>query len=138
MATLQDAIDQIQAVVGAVSGIRKAPDEPPDQLNEFPFAVCMAASGSFRVGPPEIMQGVHTLVLEVHVARRDLTRDIQRLMPFAKSVPAAILAAYAAGTLTAVQVIGGIRYELGALGWGGFETLGLRFWIEDVKTQDTL
>jgi hypothetical protein len=135
---LQDVIDQVQAVVRAVSGMVKAPDEPPDQLNQFPFAVCYAGTGDLHIGPPEVMHGMHTLVLEVHVARRDLTRDVQRAMPFVDTVPAALFAAYAAGTLTALDAMGHIRYEFRPLGWGGVATLGFRFWIDGVKVQDTL
>lgn len=136
MATLQDAIDEIQAEVRDVAGMRAAPDEPPDSMNHFPFAVCYAHTGSYRIGPPDTMHGIHELYLEVHVARKDLERDIAAAMPFAKSVPDAIFSAYAAGSLTAVEVIQRIAYEFGPMTWGGVLTLGFRFTIEGVKTQD--
>lgn len=138
MATLQGAIDQIQAVVGAVSGIKAAPDEPPDQINFFPFAVCYARTGRYSIGPPDTMHGIHVLWLEIHVARGAdrLDNDVAKAMAFAKSVPDAIFGAYKAGTLTALEVIQGISYEFGPLDWGGAPTLGFRFIIEGVKTQD--
>jgi hypothetical protein len=37
---LQDAIEKIQSIAGAVSGIRAAPEYLPEQLNVFPFLVC--------------------------------------------------------------------------------------------------
>jgi hypothetical protein len=138
MATLQEAISQIQAEVKGISGIREAPETPPDQINQFPFAICFARTGEYRIGPAGVMTGIHTIVLELHVARKDLTRDVPTAMKYAKSIPLAIIAALFEGTLTAIATLGTIRYEFGPLGWGGAETIGFRFYIDGVKTQDTI
>ena len=139
MATLQAAITQIQAQVAAISGIRKAPDEPPAQINQFPFAVCFSERGEYETGSPTgNMRGLHDIVIELHVARKDLPRDYRSAMQFAKSIPNAIFSANAARTLTAISTHGEITYEFGQLDWGDTPTLGFRFVIEDVKTQDAL
>jgi len=138
MATLQKAIDQIQTEVGAISGIRAAPDEPPDQISVYPFAVCFADNGTYDIGPPEVMTGLHTITLELHIARKDLTRDVQKAMVYAKSIPNAIYKGFTDGNLAAIATLSTIRYEFGALGWGGIDTLGFRFFIEGVKTQDAI
>jgi len=49
MATLQSAIDEIQTEVRALSGIRSAPDEPPDQMGAYPFAVAYAGKGVWEL-----------------------------------------------------------------------------------------
>ena len=68
MATLQAAITQIQALTEAVSGVRAAPDEPPDQISHFPFVACFPESGYYTPGAPAgMMQGLHNIVVEVHV-----------------------------------------------------------------------
>jgi len=138
MATLQEAISQIQAEIKAISGIREAPETPPESINQFPFALCFARTGEYTIGPPEMMTGIHTIVLELHVARKDLTRDVPTAMKYAKSIPLAILVALMNRTLTAISTMERIRYEFGPLGWGGAETIGFRFYIENVMTQDLI
>lgn len=138
MATLQAAIDEIQAQVATVSGIRAAPDEPPEAINAFPFAVCYASSGRYSIGPPDVMHGMHSIILEVHVARVDLARDVGRAMGYAKSIPNRVFYALKAGTLPALETIGAIRYEFGAMMYAGQKTLGFRFTLENVKTDDLI
>jgi hypothetical protein len=138
MATLQEAINQIQAEVKAISGIREAPEVPPEGMDHFPFAICFARTGEYTIGPAGVMTGMHTIVLELHVVRKDLTRDIPAAMKYAKSIPLAILVALMNRTLTAISTMERIRYEFGPLGWGATETIGFRFYIDGVKTQDTI
>ena len=138
MATLQAIIDEIQDQVGAISGIRGAPDEPPDSINAFPFAVAYVESGEYLIGPPQVMTGLHTIIVELHVARKDLKRDVAQVMLYAKSVPNAIFAAHADSTFTAFQTLTGIRYEFGPLDWGDLQTIGFRFRLEGVKSQDEI
>jgi hypothetical protein len=138
MATLQEAISQIQAEVKGISGIREAPETPPDQINQFPFAICFARTGEYTIGPPEMMTGTHTIVLELHVARKDLTRDVPAAMKYAKSIPLAILMAVMNHTPTAFATLERIRYEFGPLNWGATETIGFRFYIEGIMTQDLI
>jgi hypothetical protein len=136
MATLQDAINAIQDVVGGVSGIRSAPDYAPDQLSTFPFALAFARTGTFEVGPVGMGKGLHTIVVEVHVARKDLPRDIQAAMAFSDAVPLALLADTTLGGV--VSTFTNIRYEFGPMLWGKLETLGFRFYVEGIKLQTGL
>lgn len=139
MATLQDAIVQIQALVSGISGIRGAPDEPPDQISHYPFAVCFPESGVYEAGVPAgCMQGLHDIVVELHVARKDLPRDYRKAIAYAKSIPNAILNALGTVNLDTVSTVGFIRYEFGVLNWGETPTMGFRFVLESVKTTDTL
>lgn len=138
MATLQQVIDQIQTQVRAVTGIRKAPDEPPEQLNYFPFAVCYARTGELRIGPPDLLHGVHEIWLEIHVARKDLARDVTAVMPYGDSVPDAIFGAYADGTFTTMDAMGNIAYSFGPMAWGGVDTIGWRFRLQGVKVQNAI
>ena len=136
MSIIQDIVDQLQAEVRDVAGIRAAPDEPPDSMNHFPFAVCHARSGHYHLGTTDQVNGIHEIWLEVHIARTQLDRDVQAVMDFGDTIPMAIWSAYEAGTLTALKTFQGISYEFGPMLWGGVPTLGFRFTIEGVKTQD--
>lgn len=68
-------------ILGALSGVRKAPDNPPDSLNHFPFAVCWVRDYVYskeRLGNL-FSNGNHTLVAQIHIARKDLSRDLATL-----------------------------------------------------------
>ena len=138
MATLQEIIDEIQDQVGAISGIRGAPDEPPDSIHAFPFAVAYVDGGEYHIGPPQVMTGLHTVIVELHVARKDLERDVARAMPYAKAIPNAIFSAHTDATFTAFQTLERITYEFGPLDWSGLQTIGFRFRLEGVKSQDEI
>jgi hypothetical protein len=142
MATLQQAIDAIQADLGALDGIRGAPDEAPESINVFPFVVCYPSSGEWRSDIPGAKIGLHTITVELHVARKDLPRDIQKAMAYSESIPNALLKAVAttagdrfAGTIATFDRI---TYTFGPLGWGGMETFGFRFQISGVKMQSDI
>lgn len=138
MATLQDAIDQIVDAVGVLTGIRHAPDEPTDKAPAFPAIMAYAESGHYSHMPIGVMTGVHTITVELMVARKDLPRDVAAAMAYAKSIPNAIYKAHKAGTLTAVEEIGDINYSFGPMAWGGEDCIGFKFKVAGVKTQDSI
>ena len=138
MATLQAVIDQIQDEIGALSGIRAAPHEPPESMSAYPFAVAFVKSGNWTLGKPAgCMTGLHDIVVELHIARKDLARDYAAAMAYAKSVPNAIGSAWLVDvTMTSLDAIGSIAYEFGQMSWAGIDTIGWRWTIRDVKTID--
>ena len=137
MATLQQVIDQIQDAVGALSGIRAAPDEPPESLNVYPFALAYSRDG-FHEQRQGKMVGTHNIVVELHVARKDLARDIATAMGYAKSVPDAIFAAQEDGSIAGASWLGRISYTFGPMAWAEQPTIGFRFVVEDVRTEDDI
>lgn len=136
MATLQQAIDRLQELVGAIDGIREAPDEPPENIAVFPFAVAYASGGRWESVSSGWAIAYHTITLELHVSRRDLPRDVQKAMAYSESV---IVALYNDPTLDGtVELINEpIAYTFGPLGWGNTETLGFSFSIP-VKQKQTV
>ncbi len=138
MATLQSAIDEIQAQIRTLSGIRAAPDEPPDQISAYPFVVAYASSGEWRFQTPETKVGLHDIVVELHVARKDLPRDVQNAMSYSDSIPNAIMLALKDGTFSAIETFERITYEFVSLGWGGVDTIGFRFTVVGVKLSSTI
>ena len=133
---LQDAIEKVQNLAGAVSGIRAAPDYLPESLNIFPFLVCYAGTGSFEYSPAGVMKGLHNIILELHVARHDLPRDTKSAMQYSDSIPKAIMADPTLGGT--VSTIGRITYTFGGMQYGDQMTLGFRFTLEGVKLQTTI
>lgn len=136
--TIQAAIAYIQGLAEGLTGIRQAPDFPPEQMNVFPFAVCYPSAGEFRAGPIGLMKGLHSLVVEIHVARKDLPRDVETALPFGELLAAAVFDdPTLGGTVDTVRADEGITYTFGALAWGGQATIGWRITVP-VKIQTVL
>lgn len=130
MSTLQQAIANLQTIIGAIPGIRQAPDTAPEKITQFPFAVAYPESGSIDLRSGGWYKGLHTIVLELHVARKDLPRDIATAMPFIESIPAAL---DANPTLNGSvdTIVSPVNYQFQELGWeGDVITLGFRFNIQ--------
>lgn len=138
MATLQDAIAEIMGVISGVPGIRKAPELPPESLSVFPYAVGYPGTGELANEPPDMMTGLHDVVVEVHVARKDLPVDAAQVLPYADSIPAALCAALRDAAFTTIQTWRTITYSFGGMSYNGIATLGYRFHIEGVKIQASL
>lgn len=84
--TLQDAINAIQDEVAGIATVRLAPDYPPDNINVWPAIVTYAQSGEAITGEFGISEYHHNVASEVHIPRKDLSRDVKSLMPFIEQV----------------------------------------------------
>lgn len=124
-------------IVGAVSGIRKAPDEPPEDMSVFPFAVAWPGETRHEYNVPGERKTLMNIVLELHVARKDLPRDYATLIPYADSIPNAIMDDQTLGgvvdTFWRIDVA-----ELGILNWNTVQTIGYRFTLVDVKLRTAI
>jgi hypothetical protein len=142
MATLQQVIEEIQADLRAISGIRAAPDQAPDQINLFPFVVAFPGPGRWYSNVPGNKILLASIIVELHVARKDLARDIQAAMEFAESIPNALLKPVATETgdcfNNTIATFGEITYTFGPLGWGETDTFGWRWTINNVKLQSNI
>ncbi len=134
MATLAQVIERVAAVMSSVPGIRRAPVNPEEQMNVFPFAVVYPADGDNTFGTPGERLALDSIAIEIHVARKDLPRDIQSALPFVDSIPDALMADMVAtqwaGTIDTFE---SISWTFGPLGWGGMDTLGFRFTVGGIK-----
>lgn len=138
--TLQDAIAQAQNYLANHPGIRSAPPYPPGKIGVFPTSIAYAGDGVWQAGPMGVKTGLHTIVIEIHVGRADLPKDVETVMGYCESVPNLLLDKllndnYWGGTL---QTFEQIRYTFGPLGWAGISTLGFRFFVEGVKMQSAI
>jgi len=136
MATLSNAIAQVQSLVRGLAGVRDAPDYPPEKASAFPFAVAYPGTGRWVGGAPAgEKRGLHTIIVELHVARKDLPRDVEGAMGYVESIPNAILnAPTLSGT---VDTVNEIRYTFGALNYGDLQTIGYRFEV-DIKQRSAV
>jgi len=149
MATQQAALLAVVAKVAAVTGIKQAPNYPTEKIGIFPYAAVYPGSGTHAGGTASgsgnyvgERLSLYDIIVEIHIARKDLPHDLQAAYPFADSVPDALLKdPTLSGT---VDTIGEIEQMFGALGWGGGggsdggDTIGYRFTIHDVKQKVTI
>jgi hypothetical protein len=135
--TMQDVISYIQGIVGGISGIRAAPEVVEGSINIYPFAIAYAGPEVWEVAPVGVGKALRTVIIELHIARKDLRRDLTKLMSFSDSVPLALLADPTLGgrasTFSRVRSDGVIN-----LGWEKTETIGFKFYVEGIKMQTGL
>lgn len=123
--SITTAVANIQTLVAALSGMRSAPAQPPDSAGAFPFGVSYI--GAVEVNQASLTQRTHifTIITEIHVARKDLPRDVAKLDPYPTAFPDAI---WDAPTLSgAVDTVLGVVGQLIPSSWGGVDTLCWQF-----------
>lgn len=134
MADLAEVIERVAFIMASVPGIRRAPISPEEQMNVFPFAVVYPLDGESQFGTPGERLELDSLAVELHVARKDLPRDVQGALPFVDSIPDALMedmvSTQWAGTIDTFDII---SWTFGPLGWGGMDTLGFRFTVSGIK-----
>ena len=135
MALLKDAIAEIIDELKTIGDIRRVPDEPPENNEQFPFAVVYPLTGSFVGGPATLMKGLHGINIELHVARKDLPRDFSQIMDLIDEIPWQLMKLRNDGKLTHMATFGSITYTFGPLSWAGVETLGVTYTINDTKIE---
>jgi hypothetical protein len=81
------------------------------------------------------MKGLHSINIELHVARKDLPRDFAQVMDLIDEIPYQIMKLRKDGLLTSMATFGPITYIFGPLSWSGVETLGVTYTIEEVKVE---
>ena len=134
MATLAQVIERVATVLASVPGIRRAPINPEEQMNVFPFGVVYPLDGESQFGTPGERLELDSIAVELHVARKDLPRDVQGALPFVDSIPDALMSdMISTQWANTIDTFESISWTFGPLGWGGMDTLGFRFTISGVK-----
>lgn len=137
--TIAGAITNLQTLVGAIAGIRSAPDYPPDNLSTFPVAVAYCESGRFQSESYGAYVGFHVLALEIHWKRSAPLRAlVETTTPYAESVYEAIIADVTlSGAIDSMEP-GDITYTHGPMAYGEppVDTFGYRFLIP-IKVKGT-
>ena len=133
--TLAGAISWLQTTMKAQPGIRQAPEYAPDILNDFPAVVAYEGPGTITPGASGEYTMLFSIVVDLHVARRDMARDISTVRGYVQSIPVAILADPTMGgsvsTYSNIQFSGLIQLLPDTTGQVG--TIGYRWTIQGVK-----
>jgi len=128
--TLQDVIEEIQEAVGKITGVRVAPDYAPEQVTVWPAIITYPSSGTATTGEFGIAETRHTVICEVHVARKNLQRDLATLIPFIETVITAITDD--PWLDNNCEAFDSISYELGPMKYADTDTLGIRFSVNNI------
>lgn len=127
--TIYDAAKYVQSsIVASVSGIRSAPEDPPDDMSVYPFAVCFPSNGQLT-GNEDNGKDFHTLILQVHGTRKDLPRDYAAVIGYIETVGHALRDDPTLGG-NVETIVGEIEYSFGQMEWAGVQTLGPQFQFE--------
>jgi len=138
---LKDAIAEIVDELQEIDGIRHVPDEPPESNDAFPFAVVYPGAGRYKILAATNVLGLHNIIIELHVARKDLARDYTTVMKIIDEIPKKIYQALK-DRPSNWETLGGDN-EFGietsgfqALEWANVPTRGVVFTLLDVKVKE--
>ena len=132
---LKDAVAEIIDELQTISGIRRVPNDPPENNDQFPFAVVYPIRGLYTQGPATLMKGLHSVNVELHVAQKDLPRDFSLVMDLIDEIPYELMKLLNDGGFSNLATIGQIDYTFGPLSWAGVPTLGVTYTITGVKVE---
>lgn len=127
--TLQNVVDSVRDKLRTITPtIRSVPDGPIENPSVFPFGTAFMRRVNYTQFSQSLRHGTHTIAVQVHVARKDLPRDIEKSVPYGEAVPIAI---YNDLTLNhVISTVTEIRGAFRAMEWGDQETLGWDFEID--------
>lgn len=125
--TVNAAILDLQSKALALSGMKYAPDSPPEATSAFPFAVSYEASGNLQLRSSGYADDLATIFTEFHVSRQILPKAIETAMAFRDPFLKSIIADPTLGGT--VSTIVSINKNFGFLEWAKIETVGYRFSI---------
>ena len=89
---IEGAIAQIATVVGTVTGIRAAPNYPPDKMTYSPFAITYLGTAHLDNGPIGTRRDIFSVMIDVLIPMRKLDNDLATLTPFHDLIQAALQA----------------------------------------------
>jgi hypothetical protein len=131
----QDAIARIQAIVRGLDGVQEAPEYAPESVNQFPFGLAY-----YRQGDTTLMngyrKGLHTLAVNIFVARQLLPSSLRQAMPFYERFMAAIEDDPTLGG-TVSTVVSPVKHTFGWINYGGQNNLLLGWQFEVTVKQET-
>ncbi len=112
------------------SGVKSAPNAPPESTSAFPFAVAYERQGDLTAAVGGVGgQGlvVATIYLDVHVSRQLLPAAIEQARSLRDPILRSIIADPSLGN--ELENLNGLRYQFGHMDYGGIDTIGYRFEI---------
>jgi hypothetical protein len=138
MSALITVIGDVKKRIKALPGMGEVDLYPPEKIGQFPFVVIYPGAGSWEYGPAGDRKALYSIVIELHVARKDLPKDAEAAMKYIESIPNAVMSTDDGDTL-ATTAFNGLEFSgLITLGYADQETLGYRWTMREVKLQTVI
>lgn len=138
---LMDAAHALMGLIRTnIPAIKLAPNSPPANANQFPFAATWPGRGRWQSETESSALTLGTLILEIHVTAKNLPVAIETVFPLGDEIkrllfsPTNLFLPDADGqptveTLLLSERTGGVSWIFGDLEWGDTETIGWRIEI---------
>lgn len=125
---IKDVIFEVQQLWREVGGIASAPDTPPENAADFPFAVTYERQGVMR--GQSFGWGLDFLVIlsELHVSQAMFQEGI--LLAQSKKDDFLLKFIEDPTLNTTISTVREVRYTFGRLEWNGVQTIGYRLEID--------
>jgi len=123
-----DAISYLQGLIGALTGIEAAPDNPPEGMLALPYSICFVVDGTWEISPPGVQKGLLTLRLEIHFARGVLPEAVAQAMAYNQSIPNEILSNPTLGG-NVNTITGPISFKFGEIDFETEKHIGYEFTV---------
>jgi len=115
--TLVQAIQALQDLTIALTGVREAPDYPPGSLGPTPTFLAVPVSGQYTGQNQDLAKNRHVIALQLWVARNDLARDVTTMLPYIDTVSNMLLKDVTLGG-KAETIVMPITYSIGPREYG--------------------
>lgn len=135
MATLQGAIAELVDVIAAVDGINHAPDEPSEQINNWPAAMTYATNG-FVSGNRASAENksLHDVTIAVLMPLNDMRQATKTMLPLYEKITDALISHLNGRTSANYSTWGSLDYTMGPIEWPqSLEMYGYIFTIRELK-----
>jgi hypothetical protein len=130
---IQLAINEIQTAVSGVSGILKAPQNPPGNIGNL-WSVAYPSSGVVTKVSYGFSKSLHDITLVIVSDITDMERAYAKLTPYVDLIPKKLFDTLDVGTFVTIKTFGDITYSTGQIDWGGTLYWSVQFIIKEVKT----
>ena len=138
-ATVRDAIQEIVDELRNVRDIKSAPNEPTENLEDYPFVTVIPSDGVFEKQSYGWQIGLININIELHVARHDLPYDFIQVVDLLDEIPRQLESGLQNDRFSIITTWGdNISFRFGELQWANITTLGVVYTIENVKLINTI
>lgn len=129
--TINAAVLRLQAVVGAVAGVKSAPDYPPDKPAAYPFAIAYMGGGDFNSlrHSERLDRYVGNITLELHVSAQNMPSRVAEITPMIELIRDAIAADSRLNNTLSAPISSLNVSPLQGFTYAGVETLGYIFTV---------
>lgn len=134
---LDDAITELlQRCDDNIKELKRVPTEPPETTEDFPFLVGYPGPGVYLSGPPGVLKGLHGVIFELHIKRRDLAESYEDVIALVDRIPWEIYDGLPYTYLSTLTDTGIESSGVIPMSWGDVPTLGVRYTV-NIKVEST-